>query len=676
MTNTDLFSKLLEGPYSHFKKVGEDDWRDIGTRNPGFSISSKGYFDHNSGSKGSLSDLCKEYNLIPTENRNLDTNKKELPQIIWEKSARAEHQDSHAFKLIESYFTKCRSIPLVNYSDLLKKGLIRVSEYKGDKMLVYPSLTPEESSLALKDESYDLKRIQRIYLNIDGTKHIKGKKHLGSNGEASAGFLIPSFKGSSFKNVVIMEGLEDALSLRPEYPEYWFLVATDKSGLKHLTGFFNRGNPESCLIIADHDTDDKPEVTGQYLSWQLGKRIVDMGIRVTVKMPLNPKEDANSALMSGKLNEWKESLVDVPEIFKADYIAEDHGLRIVKASEVKIKPVKWLWPGVLAQGKLVIIAGEPGLGKSQISLFVCATVSNGGEWPVSGEVSEKGSSLILSAEDGVEDTIVPRLTAAGADLSKIEILQAVKLGKGKERSFDLTKDVDRLRDATRDKDDVRLIVVDPISAYLGGTDSHKNADVRAALTPIIEFAEEIGACLLCVSHLNKTKQVSALSRITGSIAFAASARSLYLVARDPEDPNLRLMLSLKNNLAKETHGFRYQIEEKSLSEVTASYVSWKNDIVELSPEEVMNNQNASYGNNEAATKFLLEALEDGSEIPAKEINSEGLELGFSTKVLWKAKEKIGVKSRKMGVKEGWCWYLPAKIIPQDYPKIPEDSQNI
>ena len=97
---------------------------------------------------------------------------------------------------------------------------------------------------------------------------------------------------------------------------------------------------------------------------------------------------------------------------------------MIKASEVKIKPVKWLWPGVLAQGKLVIIAGDPGLGKSQISLFVCATVSSGGKWPVSGEVSEKGSSLILSAEDGVEDTIVPRLTAAGANLSKIFILQA------------------------------------------------------------------------------------------------------------------------------------------------------------------------------------------------------------------------------------------------------------
>ena len=113
MTNTDLFSKLLEGPYSHFKKVGEDDWRDIGTRNPGFSISSKGYFDHNSGLNGSLLDLCKKYKLISAGNHNPDNNNKSFAQIIWEKSARAEHPDSHAFKLIKSYFTKCRSIPLV-----------------------------------------------------------------------------------------------------------------------------------------------------------------------------------------------------------------------------------------------------------------------------------------------------------------------------------------------------------------------------------------------------------------------------------------------------------------------------------------------------------------------------------------------------------------------------------
>ena len=316
MANSDLFTKLLDGPFSHFKKVGEDDWRDPGVKNPGFSISSKGYFNHNSELKGSLYDLCKENDLIPAENRNLDTNKKEFPQIIWEKSSRAEHPESYAFKLTENYLTKCRKIPLKNYSDLLKKGLIRVNEYKGDKTLIYPSLTPDESIQALSGKSYSLKRIQRIYLNSDGTKHTKGKKHYGSNGEASAGFFIQAFGDCDSKYVIIMEGLEDALSLRQEYPQCWFLVATDKSGLKHLTGFFNRGATESCLIIADHDTDNKPEITGQHLSWKLGKRLEDMGIRVTVKMPKRPKEDANSALQSGQLETWLKSLIEIPEKYQ------------------------------------------------------------------------------------------------------------------------------------------------------------------------------------------------------------------------------------------------------------------------------------------------------------------------------------------------------------------------
>ena len=137
------------------------------------------------------------------------------------------------------------------------------------------------------------------------------------------------------------------------------------------------------------------------------------------------------------------------------------GLRIEKASDVKIRPIKWLWPGVLALGKLVIIAGDPGLGKSQVCLFVCATVSNGGKWPVSEETCDKGSVLILSAEDGAEDTIVPRLKAVDANLENIHIVQAVKLDKEKERAFDLTKDVEQLRHTVKRIDNVRLIVVDP-----------------------------------------------------------------------------------------------------------------------------------------------------------------------------------------------------------------------
>ena len=120
------------------------------------------------------------------------------------------------------------------------------------------------------------------------------------------------------------------------------------------------------------------------------------------------------------------------------------GLLIVRASTVKTKPIKWIWPGILAQGKLVLLAGDPGLGKSQVSLFICATISSGGQWPVSGGTCEKGNILILSAEDGNNDVIVPRLKAVNADLERIHIIEAVKTEDGKEKTFDLSNDVEKL----------------------------------------------------------------------------------------------------------------------------------------------------------------------------------------------------------------------------------------
>ena len=465
-------------------------------------------------------------------------------------------------------------------------------------------------------------------------------------------------------------------------------MATDKAGLKHVTGFFENKKFKECLIIADHDTDVRPEVTGQALAWQLGQTIEHIGIKVTVKMPPKPKEDANSALQSGKLREWIDGLIDVPDQFRIDQdrcrevkdakeYFKKYGLRIQKASDVKIRPIKWLWPGVLAQGKLVIIAGDPGLGKSQVCLFISAIVSTGGEWPVSEETCDKGSVLILSAEDGAEDTIVPRLNAVSADLEHIHIVHAVKLDEKKERAFDFTKDVEQLRHIVKRIDNVRLIVVDPISAYMGKTDSHRNAEVRAALTPAVEFAEEIGACLLCVTHLNKGRTGNALSRITGSIAFIAAARASFLVSRDNDDPDRRLMLPLKNNLAKDTHGFGYRIEEHNLSGIETSNVTWEKDSVDLTAEEVLSDYVGRLDNRGNAENFLLQELAGGLKIPCKELYERAEEMGISPKVLWTVKDKIGVQANKVDFKGGWVWHLPLEVLPEDYlpPKIPEDSQS-
>ena len=351
------------------------------------------------------------------------------------------------------------------------------------------------------------------------------------------------------------------------------------------------------------------------------------------------------------------------------------GLKIVRASTVKIKPIKWIWPGILAQGKLVFLAGDPGLGKSQVSLFICAIISSGGQWPVSDEICTKGNVLILSAEDGAEDLIVPRLKAVNADLEKIHIIQSVELSDGNEKIFDLTSDVEQLKNEAVRIGNVKIIIIDPISAYLGKIDSHRNTEVRDALNPIIKFADEIGACLLCVTHLNKGGSGNALSRVTGSIAFAAAARACFVVTRDPNDPDRRLMLPLKNNLAKDTYGFAYRIELKDLSGIEITCVAWEPDKIDLSAEEVLSTQGGNSENRAFAESFLKEELKDGFEIPCKGLYERAEEHGISRKFLWKMKDKIGAKALKSGFNEGWVWYLPIDADNEDSQntKIPEGS---
>ena len=150
---------------------------------------------------------------------------------------------------------------------------------------------------------------------------------------------------------------------------------------------------------------------------------------------------------------------------------------------MEIRPIKWLWSGVMALGKLIILSGEPGLGKSQVSLFVASIVSKGGYWPVTNEKIKSGNVLILSAEDGAQDSIIPRLEALGANLDNIHIICAVPIENGKERSFDLTLDVEKLQKSSERISNVKLIIVDPISAYLGKTDSHRNSDCLLYTSP-------------------------------------------------------------------------------------------------------------------------------------------------------------------------------------------------
>ena len=253
-----ILEKLLEGPFSHFKQVGQDDWRDPHRKNSSLSLSNRGYYDHRTGCCGSLLELGKSYHLSGLEKFS-DSSRVPLTQKIWEKSHLAKNADTPAFQLIKSYFTGHRSIPLHGYEDLLKVGLIRLNEYQGERMIVYPSLAPQDAQDAICSRYYEVNRIQRIFLNGDGSQ--KEKKHLGSTGNAAAGFLIPPLNDDQGEKVVlVVEGLEDALSIRIQKPSLWILVGNDKAGLRKLDGFFTE-QFKNCMIIADHDTDKDHAIT-------------------------------------------------------------------------------------------------------------------------------------------------------------------------------------------------------------------------------------------------------------------------------------------------------------------------------------------------------------------------------------------------------------------------------
>jgi RecA-family ATPase len=252
-----------------------------------------------------------------------------------------------------------------------------------------------------------------------------------------------------------------------------------------------------------------------------------------------------------------------------DRLAEEKlGLISVCASEVPIEQVDWIWPGRLAVGKHTTVAGEPGTSKSTLTMGIAATVTVGGLWPCNEGRAKDGSVIVLSAEDGAADTIVPRLWAAGADLGRIHIVSAVRDTDGR-RTFSLQRDLALLEQEVRRIGDVVLIIIDPVSSYIGGkTDSHKNAEVRGVLEPLGEFAERMKVAVLSVTHFSKAgagTSTKALHRFIGSIAFVGAPRVALAVIEDAANGR-RLLLHAKNNLAMPPQGIAYRIKEKIVGE--------------------------------------------------------------------------------------------------------------
>jgi hypothetical protein len=296
------------------------------------------------------------------------------------------------------------------------------------------------------------------------------------------------------------------------------------------------------------------------------------------------------------------------------------------AAEIAPERIEWLWPGRLARGKHACIAGEPGTGKSQLSIAIIAAVTTGGEWPCGEGRAPLGSAIVLSAEDGAADTIVPRLLAAGADRTRVHVVSAVRNGDGSRRGLNLQFDLDLLEKEIARIGDVALVVVDPVSSYLGKADSHKNSEVRSVLEPLSEMAERMRVAILSVTHFSKTganTTTKALHRFIGSIAFTGAPRAAFAVIEDVEHNGRRLFLHAKNNLAPPPQGLAFRLEQCIVGDgIVVSRILWDSEPVAITADAALAADASGTETRTAKAEAMefLQAVLAGEPVPAAQVN--------------------------------------------------------
>jgi RecA-family ATPase len=250
------------------------------------------------------------------------------------------------------------------------------------------------------------------------------------------------------------------------------------------------------------------------------------------------------------------------------------GLVTIRASDVKIQNIDFIWPGRLARGKHTMFAGEGGLGKSQMFIDITARITNGDFWPCGHDRAPVGHVVILSAEDTVADVLVPRLMAAGAKLERVTIIKSVKLDNGKgERKFSLQNDLGALKNTIAEINasgdiKVALVWIDPVSSYMGAVDSHNNTALRSVLDPITDAADASSVAFASITHFNKggsDKGIKAVHRVMGSAAFTNAPRAAFAVIKDPDDEDRTLVLHLKTNIGSKQPGLAFRFADRKVS---------------------------------------------------------------------------------------------------------------
>ncbi|HAS52242.1 MAG TPA: hypothetical protein DCS21_11075, partial [Gammaproteobacteria bacterium] len=494
----------------------------------------------------------------------------------------------------------------------------------------------------------------------------KGEKRFLSGGETKGGFYLIGQPGDT---ICIAEGFATAASIY-EATGYPVAAAFSAGNLLAVAAAFSKAYPQSRRIICaddDYQTDGNPGCT-------LAK-VAATKTQSLLVIPDFGKHRPDGAKDFNDLANVRSSMEVMLQITSAAEPGADQ-LEMVCLDDITAEPVQWLWPDRFPLGKFSVIGGDPGLGKTQLLASMTAVVTTGGRWPVTGEsFNYPADVLILSAEDDAADTIKPRLMAAEADIKRCHILGSVVAtsnpkNRRQRRCFNLADDLALLERALKRHPMTRLVWIDPLSAYMidadRKTDTHRTSDVRSILMPLAELASTYRVAVIGVFHLNKREGSSALNRFNGSGAFVAAARAAWLVAKDKADKRHRVLVPVKNNLAAEQDGLKFEIRGTEIDTPTGpvptSHVFWLPDRVMIDADEALAGGNGSNEHRsvlEEVMAFLEELLAPGPKF-AREVFAATEEAGYIEKTVKRAKEKMGivaVKVKGQGRSGGWLWSL-------------------
>lgn len=312
-------------------------------------------------------------------------------------------------------------------------------------------------------------------------------------------------------------------------------------------------------------------------------------------------------------------------------------LKMIKMSDIEAQEIEWLWYPYIAYGKLAIVQGDPGDGKTTLILNLAAKLTKGEGLDENMKVTEPMNVIYQTAEDGLADTVKPRLLQAGADCEKVLVIDE------SEKSLSMLDE--RIEEALI-KTGARVLILDPIQAYLGsGTDMNRANEVRNMTKRLAALAEKYKCAIILIGHMNKAAGNKAAYRGMGSIDFYAVARSVLLVGRVEGEPNIRAMVQIKNNLAEFGHAKAFRLSEEGFR--------WLGDY-EITADEVLGGYTPKINKLEQAKDLLRELSKELEKVESNSIYDMAKEQNISKRTLENAKREMGIRAKR----ENGSWYWP------------------